>query len=810
MAIARMDRLFLLGMRKDQTAIVSALTKLGAVEVREEETLKQAFVEALYKAEGNEEDLPSLEELDASILLNAQDDKPSSLQNVENVLPPAANENGHDTERSDWGRGEGTPAGGGETIAARYYFYDLMQHFADSDEEAPSGTHEFMMQTRTRELLDDEEDSEEDLRRAVKATADTIRPQDIPQLRRLCQNYGEWLSKLIPEAMRLSGQKRPMFTLKREVKTEDYAEAGRRQAEIIDAAIGLEQVLSDMDRTRQEIAQVHASMNVLEPWRNLSLPAPAKPGERDWGIRTFTGSFPSRDQLEEAQALISDSDLPAALEPLGQSTTESVAVLVAYLEDSQQDVRAALDDLGFAELPKLSGLRVASGDYKQAWEKQRQRVARLEEDLAELEVRGKEFAAYKPDFEVLHDFYQVQDNKLAAMEDFIQTNHIFILTGYVPSALSGNISQVLADRYNVVVEISETKNDEAYPILLQNNKVTQPFESVLRTFSLPKPGYDVDPTPFLAFFYVIFFGMMLGDIGYGAALAAVMGFLLWKVKVQGNFRDMTKVLFMSGLVSIPFGFLFGGFFGDFLTTVSEGSIQFPALLLNPLDDPINMLIFSMGAGIIHLFAGMALDIRAKFGLGDWQGALFGVAPWYLIISGFIGMLVGLDWARWPVIIGFAVLILLSSPDRNPIKRIFGGLSSLTDLGNWLGDVLSYARVLALALATSVIAMVVNILGMMPGYKGLSIVPFIIIMVFGHLLNLALSGLSAYVHTLRLQYVEFFGKFYEGGGRLFAPLNYETRYTYASQTEDAQQKISRGEFPRVKARFAQADPDEPAA
>lgn len=804
MSIARMDRLFLLGMRKDQSAIVAALTKLGAVEVRENEVLKQSFLEALHAAEGLDGEPPTMESVEAEELLAGGSERETSpLLKTDDLLAPTLEA----TDAAVYGRGEGTPTYSGETIAARYYFYDLMQQFATIDEEAPEGAHEFMMQSRTRELLTEQEGEEDTDRRFPRNTAKNIAAQDIPPLRRLCSNYRDWLNELIPQAMKFSGDKRPMFTLKREVLPEAYADAGSRQVEIIDAAIGLEQVIADMSNIRKEIEQVQASMGILEPWRKLSLPEPQERRGRDWGIRTITGSLDSRELLDGVRASLVEDDIPASIEVLGQSETESVAILVAYMEDSQQAVRSVLDGARFAELPRLSGLKAAPGDYKSAFDRQVQRVTKLQEDLTDLEAKGREFAAYKQDFEILHDFYQVQDKKLEAMEGFVQTEHIFVVTGYLPTALGGNVSKALTDRYNVVIELSETDAEEEYPILLQNNKLVKPFEAVMRSFSMPRPGQDLDPTPAMALFYVIFFGMMLGDIGYGAALAGVMAILLWKVKVQGNFRDMTLVLFMSGLASIPFGFLFGGFFGDMITQVSEGNVNFPTLLLNPLEDPINMLIFSMGFGIIHLFGGMALDIRAKIAMGDWQTAAFGVAPWYVIIGGAIALLTGQSWGQWLLIIGFAVLFLLSSPNKNPIKRIFGGLAGLADLGNWLGDVLSYARVLALALATSVIAMVVNILAMIPGYKGVSIVFFVVIMIFGHLLNLALSGLSAYVHTIRLQYVEFFGKFYTGGGRIFEPLNYETRYTYAPRTEEAQLKITRGEFPRVKAKFVQVNNDE---
>lgn len=806
MSVARMDKLLLLGMRKDQTAIVAALTKLGAVAIEEDEALKEAYLRAMRETPDGEAP-PTLEDVDraapAPSVLNGPD---SPLRRGGTAVPSEA---ASGSELADWGRGEGTSSMGAGSATARFYFYDMMRQLATIDDKAPGDGHEFEMQSRTRKLMESLMDPEELAKEAYRANAEAIDPEEIPQLRGLCQSHQRWFDALIPQAMRLSGEKKPMFTVKRSVDTSAYSDAGLRQAEIIEAAAGLEQVIGDIERIEKEMEQLEATMQVIKPWRKLQVPRtfrmrgrdPYADRDVDWGIRTMTGSFPTRESLDDMRETVAEEGLPIAVEALGYSENESVAAVVAYLVQDERHVRELMDEAHFAELPRLAGIQVSTGDYREAWEKQRERMARLEAQLENAKERGKELAAYKEDLEVLHDFYQVQDKKLEAMERFLQTDHIFVLTGYIPQALAETVSKALSDRYHTVIEIAEVEEDEDYPIILQNPKFVRPFESVIRTFSMPKPGFDADPTAAMAPFYVILFGMMLGDIGYGLLLAILCGVLLWKVKVQGNFRDMTVVLFMSGIVSIPMGLLFGSFFGNAVSTVTDGRFEMPALLLNPLEEPINMLLFSMVVGLLHLFAGMAVDIRVKWALGQRQEALFGVAPWYLIMTSIPFLVLGHAWAKYTVIVGVAIILLLSTPVKNPFKRIFGGLGNLYDVTGWLSDLLSYARVLALALATSVIAMVVNMLAMIPGWKGLGIIGFIPIMIFGHVLNLALSGLSAYVHTTRLQYVEFFGKFYEGGGRPFAPLNYETRYTRASRTEDQQEHITRGQFPRIPARFA---------
>lgn len=183
-------------------------------------------------------------------------------------------------------------------------------------------------------------------------------------------------------------------------------------------------------------------------------------------------------------------------------------------------------------------------------------------------------------------------------------------------------------------------------------------------------------------------------------------------------------------------------------------------------------------GALHLFAGMGIQMYLYWRSGLLTHALFKVLPWYFILIG-AGLYGGLqmEWAKYLLFVGIVVLLLFSAVgQRNPIKRLFSGLGALYGITGYISDLLSYSRILALALATSVIAMVVNILATMGGFSILGVVLFLVVMPFGHLLNLALSGLSAYVHTTRLQYVEFFGKFYTGGGLAFVPLS-EQRTKY---------------------------------
>ena len=319
---------------------------------------------------------------------------------------------------------------------------------------------------------------------------------------------------------------------------------------------------------------------------------------------------------------------------------------------------------------------------------------------------------------------------------------------------------------------------EEYPILLKNNRLVKPFEVIGEMFS-PPSTQEADPSPWVAPFYFFFFGIMLSDVAYGLILTVLSAVLVYKVKVAGDFRRMSQMLMYCGISSTIWGLLFGGFFGDMLSVLSDGKINMPAIWFNPMDDPTALMVWSIVFGVIHLFAGMFANALNLFRNGRGMDAVFDIFPWYLIIIG-IGLMIGNIGGQAGMIValaGVAIILLFGGrPAKNPIVRLFKGLGALYNITAYLSDILSYTRILALVLATSVIAMVVNLMGFMIGPTIPGIILFVVVAVAGHGLNLALSALSAYVHTSRLHYVEFFGKFYSGGGRMWRPLRQKTKYT----------------------------------
>ena len=320
----------------------------------------------------------------------------------------------------------------------------------------------------------------------------------------------------------------------------------------------------------------------------------------------------------------------------------------------------------------------------------------------------------------------------------------------------------------------------------------------MESYGLPHKG-ELDPTTIMSFFYIFFFGMMLSDAAYGAIVSIVCGILVWKFpRMSDSMKKSLKLFFYCGLSTLVWGILFGGYFGNIVDIVSEKffgtAVTVPALWFIPLNDPMKLLVFSLLFGVIHLFVG--LGIKGYLCLRDGKAMDFfcDVVLWFLLLVGLIFMLLPSDifasiaqtnivfpgWlntaAKVLAVIGASGIVLMSGREnKNPALRIALGAYDLYNITGWLSDALSYSRLLALGLATGVIASVINQMGSMLPNNVVGVIFFIVIFIVGHALNLAINLLGAYVHTNRLQFVEFFGKFYEGGGRPFAPFKENTKY-----------------------------------
>lgn len=343
----------------------------------------------------------------------------------------------------------------------------------------------------------------------------------------------------------------------------------------------------------------------------------------------------------------------------------------------------------------------------------------------------------------------------------------------------------LLKKYEFYYNIEEPDPDEEVPILLHNNGVVTAFEGVTSMYSLPA-RHDIDPTAILAPFYFIFFGLMLSDAAYGIILSVGCAIILKKYKLEGTMYRMFKMFFYCGISTFIWGALFGGWFGDFFTVAARTmfGVDFAInpIWFNPLEEPMKLLIFSLILGGIHIFVGMGVQAYMYIRDGHPLDALFDIGLWYLLLIGLVlfgfgGSLIPslVPVGKYMAIVGTVGILVTGGRKKKGLGKITGGLGSLYGITSYLSDVLSYSRLLALGLATGVVAQVINTLGSLAGGGIVGSIVLIVVFLAGTVFNIAINALGAFVHSCRLQYVEFFGKFYTGGGREFRPFERKTKY-----------------------------------
>ena len=591
------------------------------------------------------------------------------------------------------------------------------------------------------------------------------------------------LQKRFPSAGSLAGKK-----LK--VSEKDFAFSPQDEADMRQLVDRYETLIEEEDAIGQDVALLEQSIDQLMPWREIPMDLSIRETRRTQLIYGIFMDAVSAQSFEKD--LLRDFPLTAVYH-LEEAAVFPAKVAIMTVKEQLPRVRSRLSTCEFHEIPSLpftGSAKATMASLAEDIEGKKAECQKVREDLEALADQCGRLMTY-------HDYLLVSADRQAAGRKIHDSSYTFFLNVWIPADQAEKTGQALADAYDIAWFYQDAREDEETPVKLKNNVIVRAFEVVLEMYGAPS-SREVDPMPVMAPFYMILFGMMLSDVGYGAMLMAGTAYMLFGRKVEGNMRQMSMMLFISGISSVIWGFIFGGFFGDMVTAVTMGRVDFPALWFNPMDSPVKLLIFSMIFGVIHLFFGLALHIKNEKRQGNLIGGLADSVTWYLIIPG-LGLMLGAsalssdpgkvallkEIGQWVALAGAAFgLIFAGHGIKNPFKRLIKGLGALYGVTSYLSDILSYARILALVLATSVIATVVNMLGMLVGPSVVGYIVFALIGIFGHTLNLALSALSAFVHTSRLQYVELFGKFFVGGGSFWDPLRRKTTYVRIEEGEES--------------------------
>ena len=556
---------------------------------------------------------------------------------------------------------------------------------------------------------------------------------------------------------------------------------------------------------RAGIVRRSVTVDSLLPWQDCDIPVTS--GYTKHTARLL-GSFRARRSREEILTLLAQ-ELPerdcVEVEILSESDLETCLV-VFCLKDDVEEIENVLRAEGFIRAPECAD------------ETPREKIAALQQQNAadEATITALEKSlSQQTDFyekaEFALDYLTAEKEKTAAFERIPQSARVFYVKGYIAKRDAQRVADHCESHFDAAVEISEPAEDEDVPVLLSNGFFSAPLENITGMYSMPAKG-DIDPTGAMAFFYYFFFGMMLSDAGYGLIISGVCGgLLLFKKNLEQKWKNTLKMYLFCGLSTVFWGAMYGSWFGDAPAVICREFLHkdfnpLPPLWTDAVKDTMNVLIMCFILGLAHLFWGVLMKGWTDIKNGHKLDAVFDTVPTFLTVIGIAPVFFGLfvqdsipdDYSplgtvlyntfmsvhnslkgvsTYILIAGVALVILTAGrSSKNIGGKIGGGLYGVYNLfSGYLGDVLSYARLLALGMATGVIGQVMNMLGTMPKNPVIKAIAFVLVFCAGHAANLAINIIGAYVHTNRLQYVEFFSKFYEGGGRAFVPFAADTKY-----------------------------------
>lgn len=535
-----------------------------------------------------------------------------------------------------------------------------------------------------------------------------------------------------------------------------YQELSKEKAEnCYDEAEKVNTIADTIEENTLKIEELHNLKKELEPWINFSISADLKNINY---IKIILGTIDLKYKKEQIEMLLSKEKVDYSINIVNKDKAK-MYVAVATKSESATQVKRILKQFNFEE----KNIELENETIAEKIQKIQAQIAELEKQIQD--NKEKIEPEQNKTFENLYDYYSSQKELKLIQRNVVTTKNTFYLEGWMPEGCK------IENNKEFIIKMREEQEGDDAPVLVKNSSIVEPFQSITNMYSVPNK-HELDPNPIMAFFYIIFFGLMLSDAGYGLLLTFGCLFMIKKKKYARGEGNLIKLLAYCGVSAILWGLFFGSCFGNIFPLKA---------VIDPLKDVMPLMGLALLFGIIHIYVGMLMKAIQLIKERKILDAIFDIGFWYLLLTGVFLLVIPIvagdigiwsEVGKYLAIVGAIGLLLTGGRhEKNIIKKVVKGVSGLYDITGYFSDVLSYSRLMALCLSTGVIAQVVNLLAQLVGP-----IPAILVGIIGHGFNLANSALGSYVHTSRLQYVEFFGKFYEGGGKEFTPFKYKNKYT----------------------------------
>ncbi|WP_062354968.1 V-type ATP synthase subunit I [Bacillus kwashiorkori] len=529
------------------------------------------------------------------------------------------------------------------------------------------------------------------------------------------------------------------------------------------------ELISEKEYLENSIEKILMRINELSPW--LSITEPVSQLHSFQHCTVEIGNIPKKLKKNIEQQM---EQLKLTVYSFICEDKDKLNVLIVAHRNEVDQVQEILRNNSFSR----SNLNIQDTPEKEISRLQTE-MKQMREKLQTIKTKLQELAIHMRELQLLYDYLMMVKLRISTNQNFLATDYFNIIEGYVPTKLTNEFTQTLQNNlgedYYLDLNVADDE-DPNVPILLENSKFAQSFESLTEMYALPKYK-EIDPTPLFSIFYLLFFGMMVADIGYGALMLIGTYFALKLLKLTNKQRRFIRFFYYLSYSTIFWGIMYGSFFGDV--------IAMPAVI-HATEQYNLLLILAIALGVVHIFFALAIQGYMHIKNGRFIDALFDVGFWYLTLGGGIAYLLSL-FVNIPAVIKMIGLVIMvigmigivatgGRESKGLGGKIGGGLYSLYGISSYIGDFVSYSRLMALGLSSAFIASAINMMvGMLFDLGFIGILFGIVVFIVGQAFNIFLSILGSYVHTIRLTYVEFFGKFYEGGGKAFKAFQSEPKY-----------------------------------